>query len=212
MAGVTPSSNVIDTESLSICVQLLQTECEDSTANLKAALDLIIKICRNIQQNPSEEKYKKIKKESKSLKEKVWKYDGGQQLLLTIGWTEVDDSIIFLEEKDLSGVIKFLEDKLKEYGLTNGANSTSSTTQVQSGWSEAEMKEKERLLKEQKEKFQAQIRRKREEQKRVKTQIEADRDNIKARELKASKAVERKFGNNVKRFGDIGVNLDGQGG
>ncbi|KAK6172309.1 hypothetical protein SNE40_015996 [Patella caerulea] len=206
------SPNIVpDTESIGACLLLLQSECPSQT-DFKAAIDMVIKICRNIQANPQEEKYKNIKKDSKSLSKKIWQFSGGQELMLAIGWVEVDENIMYIEEKDLPSIIKLLEDKLKENGFDSTSVQSSTNVQVSNGWTTEEMRKKEKLLEIEKEKRLASIKRKREEEKRVKAQIEADRSNINVRELKASKAVEKKGGSNIKRFADIGVDVNGQEG
>ena len=43
----------------------------------------------NVQSNPTEEKYRTIRKENKAFKDKVWKFESCQQFLFALGWIEV---------------------------------------------------------------------------------------------------------------------------
>jgi len=43
----------------------------------------------NIQHNPADEKYRKIRKENKSFHSKVWRWESAQHFLYAVGWIDV---------------------------------------------------------------------------------------------------------------------------
>ena len=51
--------------------------------------DIPFPCSRNVQEHPGEGSYKQIKKANKTFSQKVWMFNGGQQLMYSIGWTDV---------------------------------------------------------------------------------------------------------------------------
>lgn len=181
------------------CLLLLQEEAKEQYIT---AVQTLSKIVSNILQHPGEAKYKEIKKSNKAFNEKVWKFAGAQQFLFATGWVETDDTIVSTDDEKLALAISHLHQvcppsppRPQVTGQSSGA--TSQQSQV---LTEAKKRQLEHAKKE------------REEKKRIKDQIEADRNETRNRELRDSRAVNRHFGSRITRFEDVGVDLNGGGG
>jgi hypothetical protein len=46
-------------------------------------------VFRNIEQNPTTDKFRSIRKENKTFGGKVWRWDSAQQFLYGVGWIDV---------------------------------------------------------------------------------------------------------------------------
>lgn len=60
--------------------------------------------------------------------------------------------------------------------------------------------------------MEAEIRKKHQEEQKLRERVEADKRENKDRIVRESKAVDRCFGTKVTRYGDIGVDLNKKGG
>lgn len=69
--------------------------------------------CRNILQNPDEDKYRRISTENVSFNDNVWQYPSGKQFLLLSGWELVDDHVVYSGD-DLEPLI-LAEEALKKW-------------------------------------------------------------------------------------------------
>jgi len=68
-----------------------------SKPKLIATLDLISKLIKNICDNPTEDKFKKIKRDNPKIKDALTKYKTGIEILKLIGFLEARDE----ETKDI---------------------------------------------------------------------------------------------------------------
>ncbi|KAK2170364.1 hypothetical protein LSH36_3g19111 [Paralvinella palmiformis] len=159
-----------DDEAMQMCLSMLMEEA--GTDNKDDALTTLLKIMCNIQHNPADEKYRKIRKENKSFHSKVWRWESAQHFLYAVGWIDVDDSIVLTEVDNIPTAISLLEQTLSE--CSKDTDFVKQDVQV--------------------------------------VQIKADRKNVSSREIKASRARDMKFGSNIKKFGDIGIDLNSGGG
>ncbi|XP_064609339.1 uncharacterized protein LOC135473419 [Liolophura sinensis] len=198
-AGITDTTRV--SETLEVCLTLMKEEGDGDT--FSNAVETLFKIFSNAYNNPKEEKYRRLKKSNKTFHDKVWQYDGAQQFMLAVGCIEMEDSVFLPSDVDFSSALQILQ----QYHRSQ----SHPATENHSGMS-PEQKAKSQHLEKERQKHLEQMRRMKEEKKRISDQIKADRKEIDTRETKASRARNITKGANIKRFEDIGVDLNRGGG
>ena len=72
-------------------IQSLYAELGKKKNKLDDAIDILVKLLKNISDNPTEEKYRSFKKDNTVIKEKLTKYKSGVKLIQFIGFQEVID-------------------------------------------------------------------------------------------------------------------------
>ena len=70
-------------------------------------LDILFKLLSNIVKNPNEDKYRQIKGTNKTIAEKLMSLTGVQQLLLTMGFQELEQGIYLYIGENVLPVAKF---------------------------------------------------------------------------------------------------------
>ncbi|KAL3881002.1 hypothetical protein ACJMK2_033203 [Sinanodonta woodiana] len=206
----TCTQNGIDdgvSDALIVCLDLLQKNC--SHEQYMTALSTLLKICRNVLDNPTEEKYKSVKINNKSFVEKVWQFSEAQQFLIAAGWSEVDGLVILCEDKYLQSAVRVLEAKNPEPIQSNTRDKTQKR-HLEAGTEDDQAKQ--HLLDENKKKYMEECKRVLKEKKRISDKIKADRQETSSRVTKNARATNLNFGSGLKRFDDIGINLNQGGG
>lgn len=66
-------------------IENLSKEPEITSSQLRDCIETLIKINRNIQQHPDDEKYKQIKISNQNFNRNVWKFDGAREFLIGSG-------------------------------------------------------------------------------------------------------------------------------
>ncbi|KAK3592700.1 hypothetical protein CHS0354_037836 [Potamilus streckersoni] len=193
-------------DSLIVCLDSLQKNC--SHEQYMTALSTLLKLCRNALDNPTEEKYRSVKIENKSFAEKVWKFPEAQQFLIAAGWSEVDGLVILYEDKYLQSAVRVLEANTPAPIQSTTRNRTQSHLEACTEDDQV----KQQVLDNKKKKYKKEYQSMLQEKKRIADQIKADRRETSTRVTKDARARDLKFGSNMKRFEDIGVNLNHEGG
>ncbi|KAL5012376.1 hypothetical protein ScPMuIL_010927 [Solemya velum] len=193
------SGDVNVTEILDTCVLLLKAECDE--VQFRAALETILKIFRNVLAHPGEEKYKSIKTENKTFNSRVWRFSGSQQLLLASGWTEVDGHVVLTDDTRLKDIIGFIE-----------TSSYDNRESQRSSLNSKEADAKQEKLNEDRKKQQDQYKKMMMEKKRISEMIKADRQETSARKSKDSHATHMDGQGGMKRYDDIGIDVNKGGG
>ncbi|KAI0218643.1 hypothetical protein LSAT2_029662 [Lamellibrachia satsuma] len=124
--------------SVETCLSSLQQEC--SSTEYTGALRTILRTLKNVQEHPGEGSYKQIKKTNKTFSQKVWMFSGGQQLMYSIGWTDLDDTIVLLDSRQVLATISLIEARLRcsppgRASVAKSAQSAKGRQAYQSGWS-----------------------------------------------------------------------------
>ncbi|CAH3125289.1 unnamed protein product [Pocillopora meandrina] len=158
----------------------------------------------NIVKSPTDEKYRKVKKQNKSFSVRVWQLAEAQEFLFSWGWQEDDDHVVLPSDEDVQLVKQILMKKLNNIPSRSSSGVASNSEPLT---------ERERQLQEERRKVLEKKKFEDQEKARIKTQIQADRKNIKDREMRESRARKpEKFGGKITKFGDIGVDLNKGGG
>ncbi|XP_046558720.1 UBX domain-containing protein 6-like [Haliotis rubra] len=202
-----PSSEFNDPEVLRTCLQMLGDE--GSKQEVRVAVETLLKLSRNLSSHPGDEKYRKIRKENKAIHEKLLKFDGAKEFLLAMGWTEIDDMLMYLEDHDLSVTTNILEEHLhtlpppQSAATSPPAASPAAPTET-AAWTEAELKQRDEKLEKEKKRRMEEYQRMKKEREAIKKQIKEDRKDTQTREVKDSHARQLNFGANVKKFENRG--------
>ncbi|XP_031550372.1 uncharacterized protein LOC116287814 [Actinia tenebrosa] len=178
------------------CLDELRRSHDKET--VKIALETLLKLANNAIQRPNDEKFRHIRVENKAFNAKVWSLPEAQQFLMVWGWVETDDGHIDLSVNDVKQVLQ------KRLSSVPSPKPKSHDDQP--------MTEKEKMLQEERRLLQEQAKAEKAEKERIKAQIRADRENVKKRESKASKATHLHGGGHMTKFKDIGIDLDKGGG
>ncbi|XP_046339783.2 uncharacterized protein LOC124120921 [Haliotis rufescens] len=203
-----PSSEFNDAEVLRTCLQMLGDE--GSKQEVRVAVETLLKLSRNLSNNPGDEKYRKIRKENKAIHDKLLRFDGAKEFLLAMGWTEVDDLLMYLEDHDLSITTSILEEHLHtlppppQNTATAATAATPAPPSETAAWTQAELKERDEKLEKEKKRRMEEHQRMKKEREAIKKQINEDRKDTKTREVKESRARQLNFGANVKKFENKG--------
>lgn len=177
-----------------------------SPEDRRAAINTLVKIVQNALDNPDVEQYRKIRMENTSFKQRVWRHPTAQQFLFSVGWVVVED-ILVLPSDDLlqQALIELVKAKSTLEEEQAGWDSGLQEPPEASGSNNIEYRERQKKL------LEAQ-RKVKEERKKIVEQITSDRQETEKREAKSSHGRELKFGANLNRFEDIGVDLNAGGG
>ncbi|XP_071088629.1 UBX domain-containing protein 6-like [Haliotis cracherodii] len=200
-----PSSEFNDPEVLRTCLQMLGDE--GSKQEVRVAVETLLKLSRNLSNNPGDEKYRKIRKENKAIHDKLLRFDGAKEFLLAMGWTEVDDLLMYLEDHDLSITTSILEEHLHTLPpppQNTAPAATPAPPSETAAWTQAELKERDEKLEKEKKRRMEEYQRMKKEREAIKKQINEDRKDTKTREVKESRARQLNFGANVKKFENKG--------
>jgi hypothetical protein len=191
---------------------LLSTSLEKEQAY--QALKTLRTILNNVKTEPGNEKFRQLRAANKTFNGKLWVHAAARDVMRILGWTESGDLVVLKEfnEGDVEITLTLLSDLIEEPPV-NGTSCPRTeqngppqkqTTHSPGGVNLEHQKQME-FLKEQRRKTE-------EEKRRIAAQIQADRQEASTRETKPSHAREIKFGSNVARFKDIGVDLNKGGG
>ncbi|EDO41740.1 predicted protein [Nematostella vectensis] len=184
---------------------LLEELCkEHGKDSSKTAIETMLRMANNIIQEPNNEKFRNVRTENKTFSTKVWQLPEAQQFMLVWGWTQVEDHLVLASDDIIKPVKHVLQRRLNLLTMQQQRSAASSNR--------APVSEKDRVLQEERKRRLEQAKHEKEEKKRIMAQIKADRENLKARQLKDSKARHLQSGGGMKKFEDIGVDLDGGGG
>ncbi|XP_062513738.1 UBX domain-containing protein 6-like [Corticium candelabrum] len=168
----------------------------------RAALETLFKMASNIQEHPNEEKYHQVRLANKTFNTKVWSHPAAQEFLFTCGWTVVDDLLVLPADSNLEEARRVLE---KVICITEPVSPRRKSPAKRAP-------EKDKQLDKERKAREEQMQKQKEEKRRLAEKIKADRKETSQRQSKDSKAVTRPFGSDVKRFQDIGVDVNSQGG
>eukprot|EP00054_Salpingoeca_dolichothecata_P002948 m.24618 g.24618 ORF g.24618 m.24618 type:complete len:192 (+) comp13413_c0_seq2:139-714(+) len=185
-----------------VCVIDQKLSPEDAALCLKSLLSF----ARNVEKDPTEPKYRKINLSNDKFVARVWRHEVARNFLLASGWHEENGFLVLPSGQVMTEALVSLNRRLAP------TSSPSPATSVPSSALSAQEEKKRQALKAEREKLKAKMQRDKEERARVKAQIEADRKNKAAQGVEASKARDIKFGGNINRFEDIGVDLNRGGG
>ncbi|XP_046560666.1 uncharacterized protein LOC124269675 [Haliotis rubra] len=126
-----------------------------------------------------------------------------------MGWTEIDDMLMYLEDHDLSVTTNILEEHLhtlpppQSAATSPPAASPAAPTET-AAWTEAELKQRDEKLEKEKKRRMEEYQRMKKEREAIKKQIKEDRKDTQTREVKDSHARQLNFGANVKKFENRG--------
>lgn len=158
--------------------------------------------------HPLEEQYRRVRMANKTFSEKVWQYPEAQQFLLLSGWVEAGEFVVYIEDSasNLQNILdsmkscksQFLPSSLHVPVVPQTLVTNSQDTDTNKG-------ERLKKLREDQKRIQ-------EEKKRISAQIKSDRHETNQREPRISQARVMTFGSNIKKFEDIGIDLNKQGG
>lgn len=103
-----------------LCAPLASLE-EAPWDQKEGAIVLLLKLLRNIDTNPSEAKYRRLKKTNKTLTQKVFSVPGCMELLIAAGFDDEGEELVLPEGTDIGWVVdevqsfgnKELHDKLR---------------------------------------------------------------------------------------------------
>ncbi|XP_020629793.1 peptide-N(4)-(N-acetyl-beta-glucosaminyl)asparagine amidase-like isoform X1 [Orbicella faveolata] len=185
-------------------ISSLQSLCkEHDRETARQAIETLLTLANNIIKSPIDEKYRRVKTQNKSFSSKVWCLPEAQQFLHHWGWIEVEECVVLPSDEDIQLVKQILLKKFNAIpSRSSGAASKSEP-----------LTEKEKQLQEERRKLLERKKLEDQEKARIKAQIEADRKNLKDREIRESKAKKLgKFGGKMTKFEDIGVDLNKGGG
>lgn len=161
----------------------------------RQAIETLLTLANNIVKSPTDEKYRKVKKQNKSFSSKVWQLPEAKEFLFSWGWHEDDDYVVLPSDEDIQLVKQILMKKLQS---SSGVTSKSEP-----------LTERERQLQEERRKVLEKKKFEDQEKARIKAKIQADRKDLKDREMRESRARKsEKFGGKITKFGDIGVDLN----
>lgn len=184
-------------------ISSLQSLCkEHDRETARQAIETLLTLANNIIKSPTDEKYRKVKKQNKTFSLKVWQLPEAQEFLFHWGWKEDDECIVLPSDEDIQLVKQILLKKLNTIPSSAGAASKSEP-----------LTEKEKQLQEERRKLLEKKKLEDQEKARIKAQIQADRKDSKDREIRESRARKLdKFGGKMTKFEDIGVDLNKGGG
>lgn len=153
---------------------------------IKDAFELLVKLFGNILKNPTEEKFRMFKRSNEALKKKVCIIKENLELLLKIGYQDVDGDILAFSGNNFANL-----EKAKK-ALEREVLSISSKTVSKE---ELEQKQREELAKKSADEIKLKMIKEREEQKKIQDQIKADQKESLVRDKPTdSVANQLKFG------------------
>merc|ERR1711874_922723 len=74
----------------------------------RQCIETLIKIFKNVQQNPQEPKYRSLKLSNQRFCNDVWNHDGGRAVMEAAGWRVAGDTVQLLEGADLTLSLEYL--------------------------------------------------------------------------------------------------------
>lgn len=80
------------------------------TKERRQCVETLIRIFRNVEQNPEEEKYRRLKTTNKTFNGDVWRHDAAQELLLLTGWELGDEAVHLPQGIRLTDTLQLLLD------------------------------------------------------------------------------------------------------
>ncbi|XP_029206769.2 uncharacterized protein [Acropora muricata] len=186
-------------------IQTLDDLCKEYDHDTaRQAVETMLRLANNIIKSPEEEKFRRVKTESKAFSSKVWNLPEAQQFLFIWGWTLVENSVFLSSDEDIQLVKQILLKKL---------NVIPSRPHTAEGSSTQPLTEREKKLQEERRRQLEKKKVEEAEKARIRAQIQADRKDIRTREMRDSKARQLgKFGGKLTKFEDIGVDLNKGGG
>ncbi|XP_058970615.2 peptide-N(4)-(N-acetyl-beta-glucosaminyl)asparagine amidase [Pocillopora verrucosa] len=205
MASNSGGSKLGEGEREQSLISSLESLCkEHDRETARKAIETLLTLANNIVRSPTDEKYRKVKKQNKSFSVRVWQLAEAQEFLFSWGWQEDDDHIVLPSDEDVQLVKQILMKKLNNIPSRSSSGVASNSEPLT---------ERERQLQEERRKVLEKKKFEDQEKARIKAQIQADRKNIKDREMRESRARKpEKFGGKITKFGDIGVDLNKGGG
>ncbi|KAF2359232.1 PUB domain [Trinorchestia longiramus] len=87
---------------------LTQLRSEASTKDLRTAIETLIQILRNIHQNSTNDKFRKIRTTNAKIVEKFWRFEGARTFLLITGWRCEGEHIVLDSDVDVVDALNFL--------------------------------------------------------------------------------------------------------
>jgi len=182
-----------------------------------AQLGLLSKYAGNVSKDPTNQKFRRIRLGNAKFAA-VWEREEAKQLLAASGWrSDIEDGYLVLPgEADHTVFAMFVDELVQSLPAPTPVAAQPDRPQAAVASAPAKsaqgMSDKEKEFHESRRKALATAKRASDEKKRIRAQIESDRDQVSKRKLKDSKAKEKKFGANVSRYADIGVDLNGSAG
>eukprot|EP00039_Didymoeca_costata_P018771 m.334909 g.334909 ORF g.334909 m.334909 type:complete len:175 (+) comp17461_c0_seq1:117-641(+) len=168
------------------------------------AWQVLKKYAENIQKDPTNPKYRKIRLANARFAA-IWNLEDARALLLSTGWqTDIEDGFIVLpSEYNAEGLLEMATENAPPPPTVVTPSTQTPTKPAPKKTAAPNDAQQQALLK---------MKKDREEMARIKAQIAADRAQVATRRLQASHAQERQFGNRITRYGDIGVDLNAKSG
>lgn len=74
----------------------------------RQCIETLIKIFKNVHQNPQEPKYRSLKLSNQRFCSDVWNHDGGRAVMEAAGWRIAGDTVQLLEGADISLALEYL--------------------------------------------------------------------------------------------------------
>jgi len=184
---------------------------ETNLLSSPSTFQIINSICTNIINNPTEEKFRRIKLSNAKFNEAIMMVDGALYLLCLCGF-EIDDSgeFLILQSENFSvSDLKALLSTLKTFNTSSNTKptiSTQSTASSSSSSSSAPMTEARKKILEEKKRIQ-------EEKDKIRKQLEADKEARKhlPTGVCSRKTAKPQTNQQTKTFKDIGVDLSSKG-
>ena len=168
-------------------ILLVIKESNDEKAVMQA-LDILLKLIKNILKSPQEEKFRKIKKTNKSIASKLLAVDGISELILALGFESISDEFYDFDINNYSELIRtrrIVEDEHDE---------------IRKKYMTPEELEKFILLQDQKKQMIEEQRKKNKIKSELESGMKLDRVEKSKEEVKASKGNSLVFGANVVKF------------
>lgn len=122
LSSLEVSSNAFDQAMLKIF--------QNSTAEVKSAINLLQKIAENIMNQPHEEKYRKISGENKSFREKLGRLIGCSEIMISLGFTLIDGDWILYPTASAWDNLVDCKNKLSKFALKLEKMEIDSSAQV----------------------------------------------------------------------------------
>ena len=182
---------------------------QNSTDDGRKLLELSLRILRNIQTNPWDQKYKVLKvKPGGKLEKTILAHAGGKDLLRAIGFVQKADEYVLSDETNVAVSLATIESLLPQSKAPTPTRQSMCITQGTEIVGEKRQEYEDRMKK-----VRAERERKQREKDKLKQQFEADKiARANAPAAKASVSCKRAFGSKATTFKDIGVDVNAGGG
>ena len=175
-------------------------QARNSPETCLTAFDLVLKLLANIVANPQDPRFRAVKKTNKAIQAKLLTCVGVLEFFTTLGFTPMDDSLIFLGDDmgNLELTHALVEGRIEELRETVGKRH----------------EEQKRPEEQKKQPPKQDLSKMSDEKRRLMEQFENDRREANARLVptQASRANHLNFGAKQTCFKDIGVDINKKGG